>query len=156
MNASQMRVAGGMNREVEYGERHSLSGEVRSMEAHEALGIIAALANGVHPFTGEVFPAGGPYQHPDVVRALFAATRALEGRSRQLDRQRDLPANVGKPWTAEEDARLLAAFDSGQPRTEIARAHDRTVGGIEARLEKFGRLAPGESGVRLRGRTLTG
>jgi hypothetical protein len=126
------------------------------MEAHEALGIIAALANGVHPFTGEVFPAGGPYQHPDVVRALFAATRALEGRSRQIERQRDLPANVGKPWTAEEDARLLAAFDAGQLRAEIARAHDRTVGGIEARLEKFGRLAPGESGVRLRGRALTG
>jgi hypothetical protein len=128
----------------------------KTMEAAEALGIIAALANGVHPRTGEVFPAGSPYQHPDVVRALFMATRALEGRSRQLERQRDLPGNVGKPWSAEEDERLLAAFDSGQARADIARAHDRTVGGIEARLEKLGRLAPGESGVRLRGKALGG
>jgi hypothetical protein len=126
------------------------------MEAPEALGIVAALANGVHPLTGEVFPAGSPYQHPDVVRALFVATRALEGRSRQVERQRDLPGNVGKPWSAEEDKRLLAAFDAGETRIDIARAHDRTVGGIEARLEKFGRLAPGESGVRLRGRALAG
>ena len=126
------------------------------MEANEALGIVAALANGVHPFSGEVFPDGSPYQHPDVVRALFVATRALEGRTRQQERQRELPSNVGKPWSAAEDEKLLAAFDSGQPRADIARAHDRTVGGIEARLEKLGRLAPGESGVRLRGRMLAG
>lgn len=126
------------------------------MEAQEALGIVAALANGVHPFSGEVFPDGSPYQHPDIVRALFVATRALEGRSRQQERQRELPSNVGKPWSAEEDERLLAAFDGGRPRAEIARLHDRTVGGIEARLEKLGRLAPGESGVRLRGRALSG
>ena len=126
------------------------------MEAAEALGIITALANGVHPLTGEVFPAGSPYQHPDVVRALFIGARALEGRSRQLERQRDLPGNVGKPWSAEEDAQLLAAFDSGQARADIARAHERTVGGIEARLEKLGRLAPGESGVRPRWRAGAG
>lgn len=126
------------------------------MEAQEALGIVAALANGVHPFSGEVFADGSPYQHPDVVRALFAATRALEGSRRQLARQRELPANVGKPWSAEEDGRLLAAFDSGQARAAIAHAHDRTVGGIEARLEKLGRLAPGESGVRRRGRAVAG
>jgi hypothetical protein len=128
----------------------------RSMEAQEALGIVAALANGVHPFSGEVFADGSPYQHPDIVRALFAATRALEGSRRQLARQRELPANVGKPWSAEEDERLLASFDSGQARAAIAHAHDRTVGGIEARLEKLGRLAPGESGVRLRGRLVAG
>jgi len=122
------------------------------METAEALGIIAALANGVHPLTGEVFPAGSPYQHPDVVRALFAAARALESRSRGVQRQRELPGNVGKPWNAEEDARLLAAFDAGEARTAIARAHDRTLGGIEARLEKLGRIAPGESGARFRGR----
>jgi hypothetical protein len=126
------------------------------MEAAEALGIVAALANGVHPVTGEIFQAGSPYQHPDVVRALFVAARALEGRSRQLERQRDLPANVGKPWSADEDERLVAAFDAGEARAAIARAHDRTVGGIEARLEKLGRLAPGESGVRVRGRALAG
>lgn len=121
------------------------------MEATEALGILSALANGVHPNTGEVFPPESPYQQPEVVRALFVATRALESASRQSTRARALPGNVGKPWTGEEDQRLLAAFDAGQALGGIARAHERTIGGIEARLVKHGRIAAAESGARMRG-----
>jgi hypothetical protein len=65
-------------------------------------------------------------------------------------------SSASGPWSAEEDAQLLAAFDSGQARADIARAHERTLGGIEARLEKLGRLAPGESGVRPRWRAGAG
>ncbi len=50
--------------------------------------------------------------------------------------------NVGKPWSADEDKQLLAAFDSGQSLAEIATTHGRTLGGIRARLEKHGRLEP--------------
>jgi hypothetical protein len=121
------------------------------MEATAALGILSALANGVHPTTGEVFPPESPYQQAEVVRALFAATRALESAGRQATRTRALPGNVGKPWTGEEDQRLLAAFDAGQALGSIARAHERTIGGIEARLVKHGRIAAGESGARMRG-----
>jgi hypothetical protein len=121
------------------------------METPEALGILSALANGVHPTTGEVFPPGSPYQEAEVVRALFVATRALENGGRQTARARDMPGNVGKPWTGEEDQRLLAAFDAGQTPGDIARLHQRTVGGIEARLVKHGRIAAAESGVRMRG-----
>jgi hypothetical protein len=121
------------------------------MEATEALGILSALANGVHPTTGEVFPPESPYQQAEVVRALFVATRALESAGRPTTRARALPGNVGKPWTGEEDQRLLAAFDAGQALGSIARAHERTIGGIEARLVKHGRIAAGESGVRMRG-----
>ena len=43
------------------------------MERQQALTILNALANGVHPATGEVFAADSAYQHPDTVRALFEA-----------------------------------------------------------------------------------
>ena len=49
------------------------------MEREQALKILNALANGVHPATGEVFAADSAYQHPDTVRALFEAVRAMEG-----------------------------------------------------------------------------
>ena len=48
------------------------------MEKQAALNIIQQLANGIDPHTGEVFRADSPYQHPDTVRALFIAARALE------------------------------------------------------------------------------
>lgn len=53
--------------------------------------IMNALANGVHSATGEVFAAYSAYQHPDTVRALFEAVRALE------DRPRGKPAKIQDP-----------------------------------------------------------
>ena len=37
------------------------------MEKEHTLRILNALANGVHPATGEPFAADSPYQHPDAV-----------------------------------------------------------------------------------------
>lgn len=109
------------------------------MDEAKALGIVAALADGINPLTGEVFTQDSPYQSADVVRALFLARSALE--SRRRNRSRDaLPANAGKPWSAEEDAQLLGQFDRGLAVAELARAHERTAAGIQARLEKHGRL----------------
>ncbi len=48
------------------------------METSETLRILQLLADGIDPATGEVYPAAGPYQRADVVRALHAAIRALE------------------------------------------------------------------------------
>jgi hypothetical protein len=122
------------------------------MDEQKALSIVSALANGVNPLTGEVFPADSPYQSSDIVRALFVAVRALEAGSKlsstplqapQPPRHRpDLPSNVGKPWSQEEDQRLLAEFDRGRSPRELAKAHGRTLAGVEARLEKHGRLQP--------------
>ncbi|HET7158119.1 MAG TPA: hypothetical protein VFI62_03930, partial [Burkholderiales bacterium] len=47
------------------------------MEQQHAARILHALANGIHPATGEVFAADSPYQHPDTVRALFEAMRVM-------------------------------------------------------------------------------
>lgn len=120
------------------------------MEREQTLRILNALANGVHPATGEQFGADSPYQHPDTVRALFEAVRALEsGPARAPSQQRagSMPGNTGLRWTREEEERLAFAFDAGKSVDELARAHNRTRAGIEARLVKLGKT--GQSGAKL-------
>jgi hypothetical protein len=56
----------------------------------------------------------------------------------------NLPANHGKPWTPEEDKRLTDAFDAQTDITELAKTHERGVGGIQNRLIKLGRLSTDE------------
>ena len=50
---------------------------------------------------------------------------------------------AGKPWTAEEDERLLAGFDSGVSVKDLTLAHSRSRGGIGARLVRLGRIQEG-------------
>ena len=80
------------------------------MNDERALATLQALANGTDPVSGATFPASNPYQHPDTVRALYHAIRALEaGASRPKRPTQNLPSNSGKPWSAEEDAQLSGA-----------------------------------------------
>lgn len=116
---------------------------------------MSALANGVNPASGEIFPADSPYQGVDVVRALSLLVHLVEtGQSRSRARS-VTPDNAGKPWSADEDQRLLTEFDRGVDVTELARSHGRTAAGIEARLEKHGRLQTTPAG-RNRSRWRTG
>lgn len=114
------------------------------MEKQQTLKILNTLANGVHPATGEQFAADSPYQHPDTVRALFEAVRALEGGHTPAAGAGPKPAlpqsGAGSRWTTEEEQRLATAFDVGRSVEELARAHDRSRAGIEARLVKLGKL----------------
>lgn len=111
------------------------------MDETKAFSIVSALADGVNPLTGEVFPADSPYQTADVVRALFLVVRILEKRPKPRSRA-STADNAGKPWSSEEDQRLLAQFDEGMPVADLARSHGRTVAGIQARLERHGRITP--------------
>ena len=111
------------------------------MNAVESLCVVRSLANGVDPASGEVFPASSPYQRADTVRALYQAAVALEKLAQSERRRGNAPGNSGKPWTEDEDRRLLAAFDAGRGLSEIAVSHDRTQAGVRARLVKYGRLA---------------
>ena len=52
------------------------------MEQDRALSILKTLADGVDPVTGEQFSADSPYQHPDIIRALFWAVHTLSGPAR--------------------------------------------------------------------------
>ena len=114
------------------------------MEREQTLRILNALANGVHPATGEKFAADGPYQHPDTVRALFEAMRAVEGGGAATpapERRPALPqSGSGSRWSTEEEERLAGEFDSGRTVDELARAHNRSRAAIEARLVRLGKM----------------
>ena len=116
-----------------------------------ALRILSALANGVHPVTSEVFAADSPYQHPDTVCALFEAIRALQapdsGNARGSD---DMPSNTFVRWTPEEEERLAAGFDAGRSSAELAKLHNRSRAAIEARLLKLGKIDASAVTVQLR------
>jgi hypothetical protein len=109
------------------------------MDDTRAAGILKSLAAG-NDAAGSPLADVTVLQSPDVVRALFLAADSLESRARQLRRQSALPRNAGKPWTQEEDDRLLQAFDGGATVDGLAAMHERTRAGIEARLVKHGRL----------------
>jgi hypothetical protein len=146
-----------MWREVKWIRIHSradFQGE-HIMDDSKALAIVSALANGVNPQTGEMFEVDSPYQAADVIRALYVAVRALElsSRSKVRNNRARMPANAGKPWTEQEDGELLEKFDSGLSVAQLAHAHDRTIAGIQARLERHGRMQG--QGVQWRGRAGT-
>ena len=111
-------------------------------DTHRALSVVRSLADGVDPATGEEYPADSPYQQPQIIRALFAATQALELEAQRRRRQTGLPDNSGKPWTADEDRRLLDGFAGKKTPTQLAEDHERTLGAIRARLIKHGKISP--------------
>lgn len=116
------------------------------MELQEARTIVNTLSQGIHPVTGEAMPEDSPYNAPPVIRALFAVSQALEGGDARPRRQST--ANSGKPWSADEDARLNAAFAGGEDLKPLAEALGRTPFALESRLVKMGKLPP-RSGMRV-------
>ena len=121
------------------------------MERSNALRIVNSLANGVNPATGEVFAADSPYQHPDTVRALFEAARALEVPENRTNRSSgDMPGNTFVRWTPEEEERLATGFDAGRSSDELAKLHNRSRAAIEARLLKLGKIDVSALTVQLR------
>ncbi|HWA11608.1 MAG TPA: hypothetical protein VHA15_00800 [Burkholderiales bacterium] len=120
------------------------------MEMEKTIAVLKALADGVNPGTGEAFTAGSAYQHPDTVRALFCAIRALEGPGASPQRPagakpagtpgRPAPENAGRPWSQEEDGRLGGGYDAGKSIDELAAIHKRSKWAIESRLARLGRI----------------
>jgi hypothetical protein len=89
--------------------------------------------------------SGAAVEEARIVEALETAVRLLGRRGAE----RDLPPATGARWTAEEEERLVRAFDEGASIASIAAAHGRKVGGIRARLIKLGRIEPpGVAGAR--------
>jgi hypothetical protein len=112
------------------------------MEEQRARRILQALVQGVDPATGEELTAGTVLQQAEVLRALLAAVTALEQNAARAQRRAQLPDNVGRAWTADEERTLVMAFQAGEPLSAIASKHARTLRAIEARLERLGLITP--------------
>ena len=108
------------------------------MSPNEAKPIITALANGIDPETGEVLSEQSVFNNPQVIRALFIATKALDNLERRKEnRDKALPQNAGNPWSDMEDSELLSTFDEGCSIKALSTKHGRTEGAITARLIKL-------------------
>ena len=112
------------------------------MQLESALPIVRALADGINPVTGELYPDQSPYAEPRALRALYSAVDLMQKEIDREKRRERLPANFGKPWTVEEDGVLASEYDSGLPMPEMARGHQRTQSSIRLRLEKLGKIEP--------------
>ncbi len=110
------------------------------MDKSEGLKILQQLADGIDPYTGERLPEQSPYNHPQTVRALYHAIIAIK--KMKVDAAAIHPhlVNAGTPWEQAEDEQLKEAFDQGMSIKELANKHLRTVGAIEARLVKLGKV----------------
>ncbi len=118
------------------------------METAEIVRILSELREGRDPENGAIFPRESPYQRGDVVRALSFAVQLVEKRALIDSRKQSYPLNTGKPWSSEEDAKLIAEFDRNAPIPDIAKQHDRTMNAVRARLVKLGKIA--DDGVAFR------
>ena len=107
-------------------------------------GLLSWLADGVDPFSGEVFPKDHVLQQPQIIRALFHAIRALKSEpstsTSTSKPKQTLPAAAGKAWNNEEDLQLVREFDSAMPIAQIAAIHQRTRGAISSRLVRLGKI----------------
>ena len=112
---------------------------MKDMRARQAL---QALAQGIHPLTGEDLPGGTVLQEPEVRQALAAGVQALEQAAARARRRAGLPANRGRAWSTEEEATLVAAFGAGDSLMVIAAQHGRTLRAIEVRLAMHGLITP--------------
>lgn len=112
------------------------------MDTSDALPFIEALACGLDPVTGDVLPADSPLHHPQVIRALFTATRLIESQcvSAPADTNTSRPTRAGEPWDEDEDRRLTHAFHAGEPFARIADTHQRSRGAIVSRLVRLGHI----------------
>ena len=89
----------------------------------------------------------GPYQHPEVVRALFSAVYALQVLRQREKRREGVPLNAGRAWSAPEDAALLLAAEAGTPLAQLAEKHERSPAAIKARLLKLEEIRVSEEGA---------
>ena len=120
------------------------------MKEQRAREILQALVQGVDPLSGEELPGGTVLQQVEILRALLAGVAALEQMAVRAQRRAQLPDNVGRPWSEEEEKELIKAFKGGDgdPITDIATRHGRTLRAIEARLERLGLITLADRSTR--------
>ena len=124
------------------------------MDVKSAKQIVELLARGIDPVTGELFPDDSPYNHPQIIRALFIAAENIitdtsnnKGRKtieekQQENIQRGRPKNAGLPWTNELKNEVADRFKSGATIKDLASHFERTEGAILSELVRQGLVDP--------------
>lgn len=121
------------------------------MGINSSIKILETLANGVDPITGEVLPESSPYNHPDVIRAIFSVLDTVKNPPKKAklikktvdEKQTEniesgLPINAGLPWSEGERKDLLNDFAANMSICELADKHGRSQGAITTELKKQG------------------
>jgi hypothetical protein len=145
------------------------------MELSEALQVVSALADGRNPVTGQPLSVDHVCQHPQVVRSLCTVVLHLREMARiasppargdhepfdLIPQTRQVPCgyepaqaslrNAGKPWTAQEETKLVQAFDGGASIGQLSRQHGRTRQAIHGRLYRLGKMPAWRPGMDLTG-----
>ena len=103
------------------------------MDTIRAKELLSALADGMDPFTGVLFPPNHICNHPDIIRALHHILSS----TRDAKKGANTP-NAGKSWPQAEQDKLVDEFYSGMKLSAIAREHGRSRGAIEAKLAHLG------------------
>ena len=114
------------------------------MDIERAKELLSALADGVDPLTGEVLDRDNVCNRPEIIRALNTVLCELD-KPEKKPVKKHLPANAGKPWTEEDEARLCEMFDSGATRSELCKQFKRTPGALASRLVQLGKLRDREA-----------
>lgn len=121
------------------------------MDIDEARRVVSALANGVHPVTGEVLPEEHLYNEPAVIRSLFTLLKAVRMPKRVPlsleERQKEnvklgRPRNAGLPWTETLREELANQFRGGAGITDLTGRFERTRGAILSELLRQGLIEP--------------
>jgi hypothetical protein len=98
------------------------------MDRFKAWQILKTLAQGNDPITHDPLPEESPYNHPDIIRALYFAVENLSSQ------------NKGKMWTQKEDDELISNYRQGMTVKDLAKKHGRSVNSIDWRLFRCGEL----------------
>jgi hypothetical protein len=107
------------------------------MDIPETLKIIRSLANGLDPDSGKGIHENSICRRPQVVKAF---NRAISSLVQEQKREQRKPTNAFRSWSRAEDAQVCEEVRSGKDFHEIAKAHNRTVPSIVARLVKLGKI----------------
>lgn len=114
------------------------------MQHTEAKAILVSLIEGRNPDSGERLPTECVVHRSDVIRALLLGVGAIDSTDARTKRRAQLPKNVGRGWTTQEEELLRSEFAAKEPLKEVATRHGRTLRAIEARLELMGLITAAE------------
>lgn len=104
------------------------------MDINKAKEIIATLAEGIDPTTGEVLPDNSVINKGEVICAFYTILTHLD----EKKAKKNMPENAGKPWAREDEDLLTSLYRAGASKKELCATLRRTETGIAARLVHLG------------------